>query len=34
MLMLESGKGPVAGRKIPFSRIGFVLSLAIFVAAD
>lgn len=33
MLMLEPGKAPAAGRKIPFTRIGFVLSLAIFIAA-
>ncbi len=33
MLMPEPGSAPAAGRKIPFSRIGFVLSLCIFVAA-
>ena len=33
MLMPECGDAPVARRKIPFTRIGFVLSLAIFVAA-
>jgi len=33
MLMPEPGSPPAAGRKIPFTRIGFVLSLAIFVAA-
>lgn len=33
MLMPERGNAPVVGRKIPFTRIGFVLSLAIFVAA-
>jgi glycosyltransferase 2 family protein len=31
MLTPESGSAPAAGRKIPFTRIGFVLSLAIFV---
>jgi glycosyltransferase 2 family protein len=33
MLMPEHGSAPAAARKIPFSRIGFVLSLCIFVAA-
>jgi glycosyltransferase 2 family protein len=33
MLMPEPGSAPAAARKIPFSRIGFVLSLCIFVAA-
>lgn len=33
MLMPERGDAPVAGRKIPFTRIGFVLSLAIFIVA-
>jgi uncharacterized membrane protein YbhN (UPF0104 family) len=33
MLMPKPGSVPAAGRKIPFTRIGFVLSLAVFVAA-
>jgi len=32
MLMPEHGSAPAVRRKIPFSRIGFVLSLGIFVA--
>jgi hypothetical protein len=33
MLTPESGSAPAAGRRIPFTRIGYVLSLAIFIAA-
>src|ERR1700761_6257144 len=33
MLMPKHGSAPAAGRKISFSRIGFVLSLCIFVTA-
>src|ERR1700761_200964 len=33
MLMPKHGSAPAAGRKISFSRISFVLSLCIFVAA-
>jgi uncharacterized membrane protein YbhN (UPF0104 family) len=33
MLVPEPGSAPATGRKFPFSRIGYVLSLAIFIAA-